>query len=348
MKRHRLLSILSIAMLSSACFAQTVSNVRFEQVDNKVKITYSLDKQADISVCVSDDGGKTWSSPLKSVSGDVGERILAGDNILYWDVLSEYSLFAGTNICFRVAPQSDKNLTFTINGYTFTMIYVKGGTFTMGVTPEQGNDANNYEEPAHSIMLNNYWIGQYEVTQGLWKAVMGNNPAYFQEGDSLPVEQVNYEDCQDFVHRLNNSLSKQLQSDKHFSLPTEAQWEYAARGGIRSQGYEYAGSNNLSEVAWWYADNSDIITTHPVGQKLSNELGLYDMSGNVWEWCQDRYSDDFSSEQENSLSDDSSTSPRANRGGSYYSGATNCRVSYRNYYSPIFLFRNLGLRLVLY
>ena len=150
------------------------------------------------------------------------------------------------------------------------MVYVSGGTFTMGATSEQGSDAYDWEKPAHSVTLSGYYIGKYEVTQELWKAVMGSNPSRFK-GDNLPVEQVSWDDVQEFLRKLN------AMTGKRYRLPTEAEWEFAARGGNSSRGYKYSGSNSLGSVAWYY-DNSGS-RTHAVGTKSPNELGIYDMSG---------------------------------------------------------------------
>ena len=170
------------------------------------------------------------------------------------------------------------------------MVYVKGGTFTMGAISEQGADAYDDEKPAHSVTLSDFYIGKYEVTQAQWRAVMGSNPSSFK-GDNLPVENVSWNDIQKFIQKLN------AQTGKEFRLPTEAEWEYAARGGSKSRGYKYSGSNNIGDVAW-YSGNSGS-KTHPVGQKQPNELGIYDMSGNVWEWCSDWYGSYSSSSQTN-------------------------------------------------
>lgn len=162
------------------------------------------------------------------------------------------------------------------------MVAVEGGTFTMGATSEQGSDARDNEKPAHKVTLSDYYIGQTEVTQALWEAVMGSNPSY-RRGDNLPVEQVSWDDCQEFIQKLNQLTGKQ------FRLPTEAEWEYAARGRRKSRGYKYAGGNDIGLVAW-YSGNSGY-ETHLVATKQANELGIYDMSGNVWEWCNDWYGD---------------------------------------------------------
>ena len=224
-----------------------------------------------------------------------------------------------------------------LNKLINNMVYVSGGAFTMGATSEQGSDANDDEKPTHSVTISNFYLCKYEVTQALWRAVMGNNPSSFK-GNSLPVGNVSWNDCQTFISRLNNLTGK------NFRLPTESEWEYAARGGNRSRGYKYSGSNVLSDVAW-YDDNSGS-KTHPVGSKSPNELGLYDMSGNVWEWCSDWYGTYSSSSQTNPTGA-SSGSGRVDRGGSWLGGAWLCRSSNRDNIAPVGRDYDLGLRLAL-
>ena len=229
---------------------------------------------------------------------------------------------------------------FTVNGVTFTMVAVKGGAFQMGATAEQGSDAYSDEKPAHSVTLSDYYIGQMEVTQALWQAVMGSNPSKWK-GDNLPVERVSWNDCQQFITKLNQLTGKK------FRLPTEAEWEYAARGGSKSRGYKYAGSNDIGSVAWYGGNIGS--KTHPVGQKQANELGIYDMAGNVLEWCQDWYGS-YSSGAQTNPTGPSSASDRVLRGGSWYSIAWGCRVSCRSYSSPDRRddrYNDLGLRLAL-
>ena len=233
-------------------------------------------------------------------------------------------------------------LTFTVKGVSFKMIKVEGGTFTMGATAEQGKDAYDNERPAHQVTLTDYYIGQTQVTQALWKAVMGDNPSKFT-GDNLPVEQVSWKDCQIFIEKLNSMLSKEL-GGKRFALPTEAQWEYAARGGNQSKGYTYAGSKEIDDVAWCIHNSGK--QTHPVAQKRPNELGLYDMSGNVWEWCQDWYGNYSSNAQTNPQGPARGTN-RVFRGGSWRYFTEYCRVSYRWGYKPGDRIYFLGLRLCL-
>ena len=227
--------------------------------------------------------------------------------------------------------------TFTVNGVSFEMVYVEGGSFDMGATSEQGSDAHDSEYPVHSVTLSDYYIGRFEVTQELWEAVMGSNPSYFV-GAQKPVEWVDWYDCQEFVSRLNSLTGRT------FRLPTEAEWEYAARGGNKSLHYKYSGSDNIGNVAWYY-DNSGS-STHAVGTKTANELGIYDMSGNVCEWCSDWYGD-YSAGAQTNPQGPSSGSKRVLRGGTWYLSAWNCRVSSRSYQNPDNGYHNFGLRLVL-
>ena len=228
--------------------------------------------------------------------------------------------------------------TFTVNGVTFKMVAVEGGTFTMGATAEQGSDAYDLDKPAHQVTLSSYCIGETEVTQALWQAVMGTNPSYFAGDLNRPVEQVSWNDCQTFINKLNELTGKT------FRLPTEAEWEYAARGGKRSQGYKYAGSNDINEVSWYWDNSSD--GTKPVATKAPNELGLYDMSGNVWEWVQDWYGS-YSSESQTNPTGPASGSYRVFRGGSWGISARYCSVSYRSVDNPSNTIYSLGLRLAL-
>lgn len=217
------------------------------------------------------------------------------------------------------------------------MVYVSGGTFQMGATSEQRGDAYKDEHPVHQVTLDSFYICKYEATQALWKEVMGHNPSHFV-GNNLPVESVSWDDCQVFIRKLN------ALTGKNFRLPTEAEWEFAARGGNNRRGNKYGGSNNIEEVAW-YSDNSEG-KTHVVGTKSPNELGLYDMSGNVWEWCQDWFGS-YSSASQTNPTGVSTGSDRVLRGGSWIFNARNCRSSHRFLSAPDIRIYSNGLRLVL-
>ena len=250
-----------------------------------------------------------------------------------------------------VNPDEPQTETFTVNDVSFTMVPVEGGTFIMG-TDYNSPDDFYWEQPAHEVTLSSYFIGQSEVTQALWQAVMGENPSYFSSRNNYdtnlqrPVECVSWNDCQTFITKLNQLTGKK------FRLPTEAEWEFAARGGNQSQGYEYSGSNNLDDVAWyWYSIPSRIsgnagYGTQTVATKAPNELGLYDMSGNVWEWCQDYWGGIYSSEAQTNPVGPSTGDTHVYRGGSWgsYKG---CRVSYRVSEKPTFTLFDIGLRLAL-
>ena len=236
--------------------------------------------------------------------------------------------------------KATSNRTIRVGDVSFEMVYVQGGTFRMGATAEQGIDASR-DEKVHSVTLSDFHIGKYEVTQGLWKEVMGENPSYNKAGDNYPVERVSWEDCQRFIERLNNRIGLK------FRLPTEAEWEYAARGGRKSRGYKYSGTTyDLESVAWYNGNSGN--ETHPVGQKQANELGLYDMSGNVWEWCRDWYGyGSYGSSAQTDPTGPQSGAFRVLRGGSYNLDVGFCRVSCRHGHDPGYRNGNYGLRLVL-
>lgn len=237
--------------------------------------------------------------------------------------------------------------TFDANGVSFSMVFVQGGSFEMGATAEQKNGytPDSDESPVHLVTLSDYYIGQTEVTQELWQAVMGASPTSSSSwksdyglGAKYPAYYISYTDCQQFISKLNSLTGQQ------FRMPTEAEWEYAARGGSKSGGYVFSGSNTLGEVGW-YTENSGS-KTHEVATKSPNELGIYDMSGNVWEWCSD-WKGDYSSGSQTNPVGPSTGSSRVSRGGGRYGIATSCRVSYRGGYSPGDSHSGLGLRLAL-
>ena len=245
-------------------------------------------------------------------------------------------------------PQEDeRSYTETALGLDMRMVYVEGGIFEMGATAEQADDTRNNEKPVRTVKVDSYYIGKYEVTQAQWEAVMGTTleeqramsssvNGIVGEGSDFPMYYVSWADAQAFCEKLSE------QTGRKYVLPTEAQWEYAARGGHKSKHFKYSGSNNLDNVAW-YMENSQE-QPHRVGTKRSNELGICDMSGNVWEWCSDWYS---------SYKEDDTDNPqgpadgvrRVVRGGSWGMVAEGCRVSYRGSDSfPDSRFNHLGFR----
>lgn len=257
---------------------------------------------------------------------------------------------------------------FTLNGVRFKMIKVEGGTFKMG-SPNNDSDSYKDERPQHDVTLKDFYIGETVVTQALWKSVMKRNPSVFTGEDELPVERVSYDgitgflvklndklkdlqhvmkeyelpvenvsynDITGFLAQLNDKLKDQLHGMK-FALPTEEQWEFAARGGVKSKGYKYSGSNDISQVAW-YDDNSNH-RPHPVRKMAPNELGIYDMSGNVWELCDSYWRSNYNTNPDSSR--------RVIRGGSWYNCAIACRVARRWDSSPDYRVGYIGFRLVL-
>ena len=226
------------------------------------------------------------------------------------------------------------DLVFTVKGVAFTMKRVEGGSFQMG---NASDDAYKDEKPVHKVMVSAFYLGETEVTQALWEAIMGDNPSRFK-GGKRPVENVSWNDCNEFILKLNEITGHQ------FRLPTEAEWEYAARGGKKGHGYKYAGKNTIKSIAW-YIENSDN-KTHAVKGKSPNELGLYDMSGNVWEWCSDWY-DKYSSESQTNPQGSYSGIYPVLRGGCWNSNDWYCRVSNRSYNNPKFSGDGYGFRLAL-
>jgi formylglycine-generating enzyme required for sulfatase activity len=233
------------------------------------------------------------------------------------------------------------------------MVYVKGGTFTMGCTDEQGSDCYEGEKPAHQVTLNSFYIGKYEVTTKEWNNVMSDNS---NNGGNVPVDGVRWNDIvgtsgstqvingityysNGFIYKLNKKTGKK------YRLPTEAEWEYAARGGAISKGYKYSGSNTADNVAWYFrsSDYSDFYS-HIVGSKQANELGIYDMSGNVWEWCSDWYGDYSSTAQFNPVGPALGYC-RVVRGGCFNDFVGYARVSSRNNYAPDVFHCGMGFRL---
>lgn len=230
-----------------------------------------------------------------------------------------------------------------VNGVILNMIRVEGGTFWMGSNVDDAHSA----KPEHQVTLSAYYIGETEVTQELWLAVMNNNPSVCK-GGKLPVENVSWEDCQEFLKTLYSLTNRK------FRLPSEAEWEFAAKGGKESRGYKYSGSNNIDEVAWyddgsakktWYEENTDMVP-HPVKTKKANELGIFDMTGNVDEWCQD-WKGEYNSDIQKDPKGPSTGIGRICRGGSYLVTPWGCQVFRRQSKLPSYKSRSLGLRLVL-
>ena len=231
------------------------------------------------------------------------------------------------------APTGAEQQQKTNDPFEGQMVFVNGGTFMMGSNDKEAKDD---EKPVHRVTLSNFSIGKYEVTQKQWREVMGTNPSFFKDCDNCPVEQVSWTDVQEFILKLN------VLTKKSYRLPSEAEWEFAAQGGTRNNpkmgDFIYAGSNNIDEVAWYNLVSGG--QTHPVGRKKENLLGLFDMSGNVFEWCDDSYN---SYNNKNKVNN----GDRVNRGGSWSTTARYCRIHDRDYDTPIHRASTLGFRIVL-
>lgn len=241
-----------------------------------------------------------------------------------------------------------QDFTETAFGLNMRMVYVEGGTFTMGCTREQGKDCDCDESPNRKTTVSSFCIGMLEVTQGQWEKVMGTS--IYQQRDSAgesttygvgpdyPMYYVSWQEAKEFCARLSH------QTGKTFRLPTEAEWEYAARGGNRSEGSKYSGGWSIDDVAWYESNSRG--TAHPCGAKRANALGIYDMTGNVWEWCEDWYESQYLQSDNNNPKGPSLGSGRVDRGGSWEYSAKLCRISNRDFDSPSGRYRYLGFRVV--
>jgi len=238
----------------------------------------------------------------------------------------------------RERGEMNENIREPVTDLDIEMVYVEGGIFMMGATTEQESEYSDDESSVHQVTVSSFHIGKYPITQAQWKTIMVENPSHYTSGD-LPVENVSWHNAQMFIRKLNAKTGKQ------YRLPTEAEWEFAARGGNKSNGYKYSGSNLIADVAWY--NNNSGYKTRPVGTKAPNELGIYDMSGNVWEWCQDWYGKYPASAQIDPQGP-SSGDFRVRRGGSWRSKILErLNVSYRYYYFPDSCFFNIGFRVAL-
>lgn len=244
--------------------------------------------------------------------------------------------------------QSTKNRVFHVNDIPFRMVFVKGGDLQLGCDESRDDSCRAREIPPHTVTLTDFYIGETEVTQAQWMAVMGrdNNPSYWK-GNTLPVERVSWAECQRFVTRLNRHFSSELPEGYRFALPSEAQWEFAARGGLKSAGTRYSGGNSLNGLAWFYSNSNE--RTHDVRVKTANELGLFDMSGNVWEWCQDWFDENFYAENQdwNDPLNKQEATHYVLRGGSWNYAEPYNRCATRNYGSLHTRYEDCGFRIAL-
>ena len=295
-KKHRVSAQLRLFTFSfflfSSLSAQTITNVQARQEGFEIIITYDMEgelhEKEEIMLGISTDGGQNYK-PVSNAYGDIGKHVKPGRNKEIYFLVDD--ALGGKDAKFKVyadvkAPPG--------------MVYVEGGTFQMG-----SNSGASDEKPIHTVTVSSFFMDKTEVTQAQYRKVMGNNPSHFSGCDECPVESVSWHDANEYAKKVGKRL------------PTEAEWEYAARGGSTGSPTTYAGSNDLGALGW-YSGNSGR-KTHPVGQKDPNELGLYDMSGNVWEWCSDRYdSDYYKNSPKNNPKGPNSGAARVLRGGSWH------------------------------
>ena len=356
MKNIVIVLLMSFHFLFAQNHAPQVTNVTFNQRADgsyKVDIYYNLyDEDGDamtVTMQVSDDAGETWNLSCQQISGDVGENITGGTGKhIVWDFGAEHPDAYYDRIQIKVIAD---------DGYVtpglVEMVYVQGGTFQMG---DKWGDGSDVEKPVHEVTVSDFYISKYEITQKQYEEIMGENPSYFI-GDNLPVEKVTWYNAVDFCNKLSereglepcytiNGTDVSCDFSKSgYRLPTEAEWEYAATGGINSKNTKYSGSNNVDEVGW-YSDNSSN-STQEIGKKDPNELGIYDMSGNVWEWCWDWYDTSYyaSSATTNPTGPEDGSS-KVLRGGSWRNPAQSVRVSNRGDNYPSEIYYTYGFRIV--
>ncbi len=311
--------IFMVVVFSGLSYTQTISNVHARQEGIEIIISYDmvgiLQGEEEIMLGISTDGGQNYKT-VSNADGDIGKHVKPGRNKEIYFLVED--VLGGRNAKFKVYANVKPPPG---------MVYVAGGTFQMGSNKESD------EKPIHTVTVSSFYMDKTEVTQREYRKVMGKNPSNFSGCDECPVEQVNWHDANAYAKRVGKRL------------PTEAEWEYAARGGSAGSPTKYAGSNNIKDVAWYYGNSGK--KTHPVGQKQPNALGLYDMSGNVWEWCSDWYDDNYykNSPKNNPKGPNSGTN-RVLRGGSWSGNGFYCRVANRLRLNPYGRYVNFGFRLV--
>lgn len=275
------------------------------------------------------------SRVVKNYNADLRQAVEETEARLRKDA-EEISKRKATDERRRKEEEVESQRLSTLDPFHDLMVKIEGGVFRMG------SNKLGEEKPIHVVNMDNFHLCRCPVTQMQWQIVMGNNPSQFQYCNDCPVEQVTWLEVQEFLKRLNQK------SGKNYRLPTEAEWEFAARGGNQNMGFEYSGSNNLDEVGWFIENSGNV--THPVGQKKSNELGLFDMSGNVWEWCEDDWHDNYSGAPDDGFSWVNTPKRGANRvlrGGSFFLDADYCRSTSRGYDLAGTRYDNFGFRLCL-
>ncbi len=337
MKKHLSLFFISFLFFPLPAFAAEVKNVNSRQEGNRMLFEYDLvgdesDAEVQLTVTVK---GQVYPMDKLHLEGDAGKVKVGKGKKIWWNILQDFPRGYAGDLEWELVAGA-KKFKDSITGMEF--VFVKGGCFQMGDT---FGDGGSDEKPVHEVCVDDFYMGIYGVTQAQWERVMGGNPSHFKKGGNYPVEEVTWNDVQNFIERLNG------QSGKNYRLPTEAEWEYAARSGGKREWY--AGTSSVSDLGdyAWYSGNSGG-STHPVGEKRPNGLGLYDMSGNVWEWCADWYAENYySSYARDNPKGPGSGSTRVLRGGSWVNSPRNARAAYRAGLSPSNGSNTRGFRLAL-
>lgn len=337
---RKLAIILALIFLFAALPLQAaeVKNTEVRQVGNRGQFTYDLlgdEPEAEVEVTLTIQDRQYKAADLH-LEGDVGKVKTGRGRVIWWNILQDFPRGLDAGVKWRVEA-GGKEFKDAATGIEF--IRIKGGCYEMG---DAFGDGEGVEKPVHNVCVNDFYLGKYEVTQGQWQAVMGSNPSRFKGcGASCPVENVSWNDAQDFIRRLNGKTGKS------YRLPTEAEWEYGARSGGKRE--KYAGTSNdreLGEYAWYNANSRS--RTHPAGQKRSNGMGLHDMTGNVWEWCQDWYGEKYYSDSpRDNPRGPSNGQYRVLRGGAWGGKPQYVRAAYRGRDEPAGRIFDDGFRLSL-
>ena len=333
----KVIRIVLIVFLSAATIiiqSQSITNITAAYNGENIIITYDIEGVSTgtvlkIDLFVSKDGGAAFDGPLKKVSGNVGNEVRTfRNNQISWRVSEEYPEFISDKVVFEIRGTPDNKIEIQFE-------IIKGGSYTMGT-----RDGDDNTKPTHRVTLNDFYIGKYEITQEQWLKIMGTNPSLHRNCPTCPVENVTYTDILKFIEKLNRQ-----NTGFYYRLPTEAEWEFAASSGKTKDRELFSGNNSAEPVAWYVANSAG--STHPVGEKAPNDFGIYDLSGNVSEWCSDFYSPLYYklSPEKNPPGPESGGS-RVVRGGSWNQAANSCRTTNRQYEVQTFKSPNIGLRLV--
>jgi formylglycine-generating enzyme required for sulfatase activity len=343
MTTRLLLTLFLLLSFTPVSNAVEVRSVTMGQEGTRAWVRFDLkgdlgEEKADVTAKLL-YGGRWYDAALLKLQGDLGKNIVIGPGkLITWDVLKSFPGGFDEEVTWEVGASESNSHSDSFTGMKFK--FVKGGCFKMG---DMFGDGEKDEKPLHEVCVDDYWMGKFEVTQGEYRKVMGVNPSNFKQcGDNCPVESVSWDNAQDFIKNLNSLTGKS------FRLPTEAEWEYAARSGRKKE--KYIGGDDPDSLAWY--DKNSGKTTHPVGQKAPNGLGLYDMSGNVWEWVQDWYDEGYYKKGPKKSGWKNPQGPstgdyRVLRGGSWYNSSSYLRASYRTFSTPAYRNYGDGFRLVI-